>query len=180
MGDNSFQQLGMYSGGYVAAKKDGKWGVIDMDTDWYIPAEYDEIIQDELGRCYAQNAVFARQDSAVYLFVKGIKVGNAYEDARPFTDEGFAAVKENGKWGFIDSTGAEVIGSAFDDALSFGQHLAAVKIGEQWGYISISGRVVIEPVFFEVKSFSGGIAPVLTDRGWQFLALLEYKKGPSL
>ena len=116
----------------------------------------------------------------MYLFSGGKITGDFYEDALPFSAENYAAVKKNGKWGFIDTAGREVIPFIFDDALSFGQHLAAVKHGEFWGYISIYGHVVIEPVFHEAKSFSGGNAPVLTDRGWQIITLIEYKKGVGL
>ena len=179
-GASTFQNFGMYSGGYAAAKTGGKWGVVDLAAKWLVPAEFDEIKQDELGRCYAQKAVFARQGGAVYMYVGGEQVGNVYEDAHPFSEEGFAAVKKNGKWGFIDTAGTEIIGFMFDDALSFGQHLAAVKIDDLWGYINISGKVVIEPIFIEAKSFSNGTAPVLTERGWQFITLLEYKKKVGL
>jgi hypothetical protein len=176
LGSVKFQDIGMYSGGYAAAKTNDKWGVIDLAEKWLIPAEYDGIVQDELGRCYAQGAVFARQGGKVCLFVGGKQAGDAYEDARPFSDEGFAAVKRNGKWGFINTDGIEMISFVFDDALSFGQHLAAVKIGELWGYVSIYGQVAIKPLFLEAKSFSSGTAPVLTERGWQFITLLEYKE----
>jgi len=180
LGKSIFDEIGMYSDGYAAARTNGKWGVIDISDGWLISAEYDDIIRDELGRCYAQNSVFARKGDDVYLFENGDLTGAVYEDARPFTAEGYAAVMRNGKWGFIDTGGNEVINFVFDNALSFGQHLAAVKIGELWGYISLNGNVVIEPVFYEAKSFSGGSAPVLTDRGWQLITLLEYKKGVSL
>jgi len=180
VGINMFEDLGMYSNGYAAAKVNGKWGVIDKSTGWLIPAEYDEIIQDELGRCYAQGAVFVRDGDLVYMFADGIRVEGAYQNAYPFSNEGFAAVKRDDKWGFIDTAGNVVIEFIYDDALSFGQHLAAVKIGELWGYISIYGHIVIEPVFYDAKSFSDGSAPVLTERGWQFITLLEYKKGATL
>ena len=180
LGSASFEQLGMYSGGYAAAKSNGRWGVIDLASNWLLPAQYDEIIQDELGRCYARGAVFARKDGIAYLFVGGKQVGEGFDDARPFSDEGFAAVSKNGKWGFIDVNGAVIIDFLFDDALSFGQHLAAVKLDGSWGYINAQGRIVIEPAFIEAKSFSNGSAPVLTQRGWQFITLIEYKRGPSL
>lgn len=180
LGTAVFEQIGMYSEGYAAAKTNGKWGVVDLSLNWLLPAEYDEIIQDELGRCYARGAVFARKDDTVYLFAGGEQVGETFEDARPFSDEGFAAVRKNGKWGFVDVNGTVMIDFLFDDALSFGQHLAAVKIGEFWGYISMQGRIVIEPVFILAKSFSNGSAPVLTQRGWQFITLIEYKRGASL
>jgi len=180
LGAAIFEDIGMYSGGYAAAKSNGKWGVIDLSNNWLIPAEFDGIVQDELGRCYAQGVVFVRDGNYVYLIKDGSPAGFVYEDAHPFTDEGYAAVKKNGKWGFIDSDGTEVIKYVFDDALSFGQHLAAVKYGEFWGYISKYGKIVIDTAFYDAKSFSGGSAPVLTERGWQFITLLEFKKGASL
>jgi len=179
-GTVEFEQIGMYSGGYAAAKVNGKWGVIDTMSGWLISAEYDGIIMDELGRCYAQGAVFVRMNGAVFLFVGGRQVGNAYEDARPFSNEGYSAVKRGGKWGFIDANGTVTIDFIFDDALSFGQHLAAVKLDDLWGYISIYGQIAIEPEFLEAKSFSNGSAPVLTERGWQFITLLEYMGRPRL
>jgi len=180
IGATVFNEIGMYSGGYAAARVNDKWGVIDLSTNWLIPAEFDEVIQDDLGRCYAQGAAFVRTGESVYLISDGKYIGDVYEDARPFNDEWYAAVKKDGKWGFIDANGVVVIEFMFDDALSFGQHLAAVRYGELWGYISIYGYMVIDPVFNEAKSFSGGSAPVLTDRGWQFITLLEYKKGAIL
>ena len=180
VGTTTFEQLGMYSGGYAAAKTGGKWGVVDISQNWLIPVEYDEIIQDELGRCFAQGAVFARKNGAVYLFADGRQTGEIFDDARPFSDEGYAAAKRNGKWGFVDTAGTVVIDFMFDDALSFGQHLAAVKQDGLWGYISLSGQVVIEPKYLDVRSFSNGSAPILTERGWQFMTLLEYKRGASL
>jgi len=180
IGTSAFEDIGMYSGGYAAAKNNGRWGVIDISNNWLIPAEFDDVIRDELGRCYAQGAVFVRIGNLVHLFINGKLTEFVFDDARPFTDEGFAAVKRGGKWGFIDRDGAEVIAFMFDDALSFGQHLASVKLGGFWGYISLNGAVVIDAVFLNAKSFSGGSAPVLTDRGWQIITLLEYKRGASL
>ena len=180
LGSTEFEQIGTYSFGFAAAKSGGKWGVIDIGTQWLVPAQYDAIVQDELGRCYAQGAAFARSGGAVLLFADGKQIGGQYEDARPFSGEGYAAVKKNGKWGFIDTGGEVMIGFMFDDALSFGQHLAAVKQGGLWGYVSLNGKIVIEPGFIEAKSFSNGSAPVLTERGWQFITLLEYKKEVGL
>lgn len=180
VGSTVFEQIGMYSGGYAAAKQDGKWGVIDIGTEWLLPAEYDEIISDELGRVYAQGAVFARKGDNVLLFVNGAQAESSYEDARPFNENGWAAVKQGGKWGFIDTAGAFKIAPQYDDALSFSGHLAAIKYGELWGYISLTEKIVIAPQFLQAKSFLNGNAPVLTERGWQFISLLEYKKGAGL
>ncbi|MCL2125163.1 MAG: WG repeat-containing protein [Oscillospiraceae bacterium] len=180
LGTVSFEEIGMYSGGYAAAKIDGKWGVVNTAYDWLLPAEFDGIISDELGRCHIRGAVFALTNGGVYLYVNGQAVGGPYEDARPFADIGYAAVKNGGKWGFIDIDGTVMIDYSFDDALSFVQHLAAVRQGELWGYINANGAIAIEPQFLEAKSFTDGDAPILTEGGWRFITLHEYKKGVSL
>ncbi|MDR2599901.1 MAG: WG repeat-containing protein, partial [Oscillospiraceae bacterium] len=128
-GTNIFEELGMYSNNYTAAKTNGKWGVIDIQTSWLLPAKHDEIIMDELGRSYAQNAVFVRDGDTVRLYADGKWLDEIYQDARPFSDVGYAAVKLYDKWGFIDTQGNVKIEFIYDDALSFGEHLAAVKIG---------------------------------------------------
>lgn len=173
-------EIGMCSGGCIPARLNGKWGLLATNgEEWVVEAAYDGIIQDELGRCYAQDAVFVKKDGQVLLLIDGEQVGDVYEDARPFAD-GWAAVKKNGKWGFIDTAGVVQIEYQFDDALSFGQHLAAVQIEDRWGYISLYGELVIETEFLEAKSFGDYSAPVKTADGWRFITLLEYQKGASL
>jgi len=182
LGSAVFEQIGAYRDGYAAAKQGGKWGVVDKSgsPSWLIPAQYDGIIMDGLGRAYGQGTVFVRDGDAVYMIAGNARAGGPYEDAEPFGAEGYAAVKKNGLWGFIDNSGELKIEYKFEDALSFGQHLAAVKDGEFWGYINLYGNIVIEPVFLQAKSFGNGSAPVLTERGWRFISLIEYMKGAGL
>lgn len=59
-------------------------------------------------------------------------VAPTYEDAKGFS-EGLAAVKKNGKWGFIDETGKVVIDFKYDYAGSFDEGYAVVgKSEEGW------------------------------------------------
>ena len=180
LGTKSFESAGMYSEGYMAAKIGGKWGVIGLATDWLIEPEHNDIVKDEHGRSYGQGAVFVKVEGSVELYVNGSSTNELFDDARPFSDTGYAAVMQDGKWGFIDADGELKIDYKFDDALSFSGHLAAVKIGELWGYINTNGDVVIAAEFYEAKSFSRGSAPVKTEQGWRFLALIEFKGGLTL
>ena len=176
MAEMAVDEIAMFSGSYLPAKQGEKWGMLSADgTEWETEPKFDDIIRDELGRCSAQNAVFVKKGGQVILYVDGDQVGDTYEAAKPFAD-GWAAVKKNGKWGYIDTEGTVKIDYQFDDALSFGQHLAAVKQGRYWGYISVYGKMVISPDFLEAKSFSDGSAPVKTADGWRFITLLEYEK----
>lgn len=61
-------------------------------------------------------------------------VSPKYEDAESFSD-GLAAVKQGGKWGYIDESGKLVISCQFDKAYPFSEGLAIVgKIEKQNGW----------------------------------------------
>lgn len=173
-GSTLFEDLKTFSNGGAAAKLNGKWGVISRNgTDWLLDPAYDGVICDGLGRCWCDEAVFVRKDGGVYLISSGEQVAGPFEDARPFAG-GWAAVKKDDEWGYIDREGVVQIDFQFEDARSFTMHLAAVKTSRGWGYVGLSGELVIEPIFLDAKAFEDGTAPVKTGDGWQFITLEEY------
>lgn len=178
-GSTTLEEIGTFSNGGAAAKQNGKWGVVKRSgRDWWIEPSYDGIVCDELGCCWNGEAVFVRQGEQVLLLVDGKQVGGPFEDAQPFAG-GWAAVKRDGLWGYIDQEGTVRIDYQFDDARSFTMHLAAVQKGRNWGYVGLNGTMVIEPSFLDAKAFEQGSAPIRTADGWQFITLLEYYSGVS-
>ena len=93
-----------------------------------------------------------------------------YEKLGSFS-EGMAAVMRDGKWGYINTKGEEVIPCQFpnpDDyytASSFYEGMALIKKDGKWGFINNKGEEVI-PVSIEAEAvgrFSGGLAFVYKD-----------------
>ena len=83
--------------------------------------------------------------------------------ASPFF-EGFARVKKNGKWGFIDAFGFEMIDYLYEDAKDFSpEGLAPVCSFDEWGYIDVDGENVINQQFSRADVFKDGKARVFTD-----------------
>ena len=74
-------------------------------------------------------------------FIDAIK---KYDDLSLFS-EGYAAVCKNGKWGYIDKTGQEVIPCKYAWANTFHEGLASVRISfdSGYGFIDTTGREVI-------------------------------------
>ena len=56
--------------------------------------------------------------------------------------EDVAAVKQNGKWGFIDKAGQEFLPFLYDEADSFSKGFAEVKMDTLWGVIDKTGTWV--------------------------------------
>jgi hypothetical protein len=77
---------------------------------------------------------------------------------------GLYPVSVDGKWGYIDSTGALKIQPQFDGGGPFSEGLAAVGVNEngvtKCGYIDETGDWVIQPQFDNARPFSGGVARV--------------------
>ncbi len=91
-----------------------------------------------------------------------------YDEAGNFS-EGLAAVKLDGKWGFIDKTGKEVVPCKYDtDIISyektFSEGLAAMVTGKypnnKWGFIDTTGKETVPFKYDGVEKFSGGLAVV--------------------
>lgn len=91
-----------------------------------------------------------------------------YEKAYSFSD-GLAAVKINGKFGFITRTGEAAIAYRFDNAWSFSEGLACVKLNGKWGFVRHDGSAAIAYRFDDAKSFSEGLAAVKANGKWGFI-----------
>ncbi|MBW4630681.1 MAG: WG repeat-containing protein [Iphinoe sp. HA4291-MV1] len=83
-----------------------------------------------------------------------------FDGASGFSD-GLAQVGIDGKWGYIDKNGTEVISPQFDETDDFSEGLARVWIaGQNWGYIDKTGKFVIPQQFTKdnASNFSEGLA----------------------
>jgi hypothetical protein len=96
---------------------------------------------------------------------------NLYE-LHPFAN-GLAAVRQQGKWGYIDETGQVAIPYEYDMVTRFSEGYAAVKKEGKWLYINKLGKPVRVGDFIDAQPCSEGIAWVRTEAGWGILAIQE-------
>ncbi len=169
-----FQFAGHFSNGLAAVQKDGKWAVINTSFKEVTDYIFDEILLDAYGFCSTYGVFFAKQDGKYYLYNKdGEKISDGYEDAKLFASNEPAAVKLNGKWGFISNSGEMVIEPAYEDADSFSIGYAPFFENGKWGCIDEDGVVLIEPTFDAMKPFAkNGYALVDVD-GMQKFAVVD-------
>ena len=85
-----------------------------------------------------------------------------YNRIRPYS-EGMAAVEKNGRWGFIDQQGREVVRPQYQDVLPYGESRAAVKKDGQWGFVDKRGKETVKPQYDNVWSYKDGRATVEKD-----------------
>ena len=82
-----------------------------------------------------------------------------YDRIRPYS-EGMAAVEKNGRWGFIDQKGREIVRPQYQDVLPYGEARAAVKKDGHWGFIDPKGKETVKPQYDNVWSYKDGRATV--------------------
>ncbi len=138
--------IGQSGHDYLELKKDGKKGLFNCTNDKHIiDPEYSKIspagnIEDNLFK--------AEKGGDVYLYDKnGEMILELDYDETWVYRSSLLAVRENGKWGFIDLSGEFVIEPAYDEVnVGFFNGFCMAKQDGKWGVIDTSGRFLIEPV----------------------------------
>lgn len=132
----------MYNG--VAAVKEGdNWYIIDSSFKKISDTAYEDIIINSVNICSRRSIIMAKRDGVYHMLdTSGNKVTEeAFEDAKMFAQDGIAAVKNNGKWGFVDMEGKLKIDYQYEDADSFSKGFAPVKIDGVYEYIYADGTI---------------------------------------
>lgn len=104
-------------------------------------------------------------------------VAKGFEDADAFCTTEPAAVKKDGKWGFVSLSGEMVIEPVYEEAKSFSYGYAPVKVSGKWTLIDINGKEVIKAEFADMGSpTENGIVPVSFDgKTWDLISLFIKK-----
>ena len=169
-----YEDLMPFACGYAFVKKEGRWGAIDHDGRWVLPAEYGSVTgffgdtlffagsselgirNSELSGCDSNNSALRTPSSELFTAM-------ALFDARmkPLTDavytwtggisEGRIIVQRDGKYGFLDLRGREVIPCRYDEATPFYMGRAMVRMGTLFGIIDTAGTVIL-PIEYEDHS----------------------------
>lgn len=172
-----YDEVSSIGNGIAAVKADGQWTLVNRSGKELTGSAYDMVAADEKQVVYRNERLFVYYDHSYHMIdSSGAAISvQSFEDVRIFNELTYAAVKTDGKWGFIDKDGTMQIVPQYEDARSFSNGFAAVKAGGKWGFIDMEGNMVIEPQFDGAKDFntSGGVF-VLQRGVWKLLRLYKY------
>lgn len=126
-----------------------------------------------------------------YVLTLGNKaVERGYEYALEFDSDGIAALCKEGKWGYFNSAGEQILPCEYDASAytytdysidrkvsipyssSFG-YIAVCKDG-MWGYADLEGNMVTDLEFEEARPVYMGKAWVKMDGAWSVISFGEY------
>lgn len=137
-----FDYAARFSEGRARIGMDGLFGFIDTSGQLIVRPQFLRASD------YANGRARVRADanqSRYYLDLDGIAVippDSNRNDAKDFSD-GMAAVMIAGKWGYIDTTGKQVIPPTYSAPGRFQNGMCNVKLVESWGLIDKQGNWLI-------------------------------------
>ncbi len=145
-----YDSIGRYNNdGIALAMLNGKYGYVNRAKKVVVPVIYDN------------TDIFGKPSV--------ISVGNLYRDTISYKSDwrGIAmSVQRNGKWGFVNGHGKEIIPCKYDiveNYISKGDSLLPVGIDDKFGFIDLSGNVVIPLNYEFAGKFSRGVAPIVKE-----------------
>ncbi len=97
------------------------------------------------------------------------KILRKYDECGKFFFDGLAWVRLNGKWGYIDQTGKEVIPCKYEACGDFHKGLAWVELNGKCGYIDKTGKEVIPCKYGVCGDFHEGLAAVKLNGKWGYI-----------
>ena len=172
-----YEYAGSFYNNIAAVRKNGKWGVINNSFGEVTDFVFDDILMDEYGFCSVYGVFWAKRDGQYFLYnAQGDCISEGYDEVRLFASDQPAAVKKNGKWGFVSKEGEMVIEPTYEDADSFSLGYAPYCENGKWGCINENGVTLIQPEFDEIKPFSkNGYAPVIQEGVQRFMVITIYE-----
>lgn len=83
-----------------------------------------------------------------------------------FNELGLAEVRREHLYGFVDTTGKEVIKCKYQSVGEFKEGLLQVRLNDKWGYVYVKGRTIIKHQFEGTRGFSDELAIVTKREGF--------------
>ena len=170
-----YDKVSDFNEGAAVVIKNGNQYIIDQtgkriaQSDFYYFYETDEF----------NNGLFRvfNNDNNRYAFInkKGKRISKYYTHVENYKN-GFARVKgesdvftNNGKIGFINTSGKEIVSPKYTSAQDFSEGLAVVELNGKYGFINTQGKEVIKPKYEDALSFSEGLAAVKINGKWGYI-----------
>lgn len=165
------------SAGTLTAFSDAndKWGYRDSSGKVVIAPQYSAAME------FSKQGIAAVVDEDGWLYID--KTGNpivrpfVFDNGPDYFEDGLSRYVDNGKMGFINTSGKIVIPAAYDFARPFSEKRAAVcngcrqepegehkiTVGGKWGFIDQKGNVLIPLEYDGVSPFADGRTEVNKD-----------------
>ncbi len=147
--------------GLARTAREDKYGFVNKDGREVIPMQYDWV-----GRFVDGIARVSKLGQVSYVDQNNQAIGQglAFDFGKDFVN-GFARVKRDDFWSFINTQGQTIVPFAYQKTLNFYEGMAAVCRNGLWGFVNQYGVEVIPCQYHWATSFVDGKAMVMGQGG---------------
>lgn len=160
---------------FIVSNEKSKLGVIDDKENTKVEIKYDsvqkvqktnviqttltdtkttELYSNQLDKvCEMQNATVEVEEEYIKIYnASKTKYfdynGNEIKNTQVYSNNKLFAKEEDGKWGFVDNNGNQVVEFKYDKVTEFNENgFASIKKNGKWGSINEQGEEVVEPIY---------------------------------
>lgn len=147
-----------------ARKSDKKFGFVDTEGKWAVPAKFETVGYFSDGLAWAKTAdgkLGYINKTGEWVIKPEFEAGKEFDPV-----SGLARVKKGEQWGYVDQNGKFLTFSDTESYGDFSEGLADGKKGGLRGFYNNKGEWVIEPVFQGVRDFHNGYAAAKQNDKW--------------
>lgn len=142
----------------IHINEDSSYSLLSLNGELLLEHQYDSI------ESLNEDLLLLKRDNQRFLY----RPSDAF-DARldPMIDSlgrpnnGYMAVRKDGQWGFINTSGGLVIANRYEEVSSFAEGLFGVKLIGKWGYVNEREELIIQPNYDQIERFQNGLAVVM-------------------
>ena len=148
---HSYDSIYIVNDKIAYVKNAANWGAINNNGEEIIPLTFAELFADHVILAAKEHG--AKVNWTIFDLYGFPKTKLKYSRVRG-SSEGRIPIKRNGKWGYLDHYGVEIISPIFDSVGDFNNGMAAVMFFGEGGIINRSGKWVMTPEKNQIIDFN--------------------------
>ena len=142
------------------AKKDGKWGIVDIYNNLLTEFQYDSIGDLRNGSAPATMAHPKKPWKTVSGYID--ETGSKLISKRDKQNDGCVMVESFEMWGIMTANGENIVPCIYDEILPWAANLYRVKENDKWGVLNIEDQsFLLTTKYDSIGELSNGIAKVV-------------------
>lgn len=162
-----YDDLSEFRSGYALGRINGTGGA--PNTYYYINTSLKEEITITAKEAYPfwDNVAIVKKDTYYEIMDKKGNIVKTLSTVSTlkFCTEGMMAVKESGKWGYVDEKGTTIAQAKYDSCEQFKYGYGRVRLNGKWGVVDKTGKEIFEPKYTNIVPGENGTF-VYYDNGW--------------
>ena len=141
-------------------KKDGKWGLVDIDDNMLTELQFENIGDLKNGSAPATIAHPTKTWKTVSGYID--EAGSKMISQRDNQNDGRVLVESFELWGIMTNNGEFIVPCIYDEILPWADNLYRVKEDGKWGVLNVEDHSFILPTKYDsISALNGGIAKVV-------------------